>query len=137
MSIRLGPGEHGGACAGMVGPPRAAGVGKDEDALGTGHEGIGIRARIDRVRNSRRWPPSGRLTRRRVRPVISATTSGPNRAMMASSAGTSGGNAVETRCLTTLRSLASASSIARITNQSFCTICAGPHNRNFARYHCR
>jgi hypothetical protein len=64
--------------AGVVGAARAARIREDEDALGPAHEGVGIGQRLVGGARSSRWLPSGKVTRRRVRPVISATASVPN-----------------------------------------------------------
>jgi hypothetical protein len=65
--------------AGVVGAARAARIREDEDALGPAHEGVGIGQRL--VGGARFKPLAAirQVTRRRVRPVISATASVPKR----------------------------------------------------------
>jgi hypothetical protein len=79
--------------AGVVGAPGAAGIREDEDALGPPMKALASASDWLAVRDSSRWLPSGKVTSRRVRPVISATASVPKREMIASSAGTIGGSA--------------------------------------------
>ena len=81
---------------GVIAAPGAAGVGKDQDALGVIHEGLGLGeiGRTGAVLDDEAVDPSDPVLRtmRRERPVTSATMSVPKRWTIWSSAPCTGGS---------------------------------------------